>query len=208
MILWETKTGCRPETSVQIRMRDIDRSQGFPWIVYPSSDIGNVTFADEECGEYMAIYWRQRLAGDDPELPIFTQEYSSKEPIDTQTYKHAVSQLMRHAKERGMIRPEIRHYELRQIFRKDFDRVRSMTNLDDMREEYCATVGRKIIGFFGSSQTQTQFSETQKNQMRMFLLGMKENLRDEYYRMLRAEILSGGPDTLARTVFYELESKR
>ena len=210
MILWETKTGCRPETSVNIRMKDVDRSQGYPWIVYPkhtkSSDTGNVTFADEECGEAMLVYWKNRRAGDDPDLPIFTQEHSPNRSIQPDSFWHGINQVMRRAKETGILRREVCVYGLRRVFHREFEQARK--SMYSPREAYRSAMSRALIRVFQPIQTRTQFTEPQKDMMRIFLSGMKQNLPDEYYRMFQHETLPTSPDSLARAVFRELEQKK
>jgi len=228
MILWETKTGCRPETSVNIRMRDIDHSQGFPWIVYPkhtkSSDTGNITFCDEEAGEAMVIYWKDRGVGDDSDLHVFTNEYASKEPLNPESFSGSITTVMNRAKGSGMVRPEIRPYGLRKLFQTEMERAHvphnwikrmmshsmgdvesaySQAEIEDMREEYRSATERGFLQVF--SKPEPQFTEEQKRMMRNMLTAVRENLRDEFDRMVKAEALANGPDTLARVVMREIE---
>lgn len=231
MIMWETKTGCRPETSVKIRMKDVDRTQGFPWIVYPkqtkSSDTGNITYADEECGEAMLVYWKDRRVGDEPDLPIFTQEYEPKKPMNADSYSHAVSQVMTRAKQSGIIRAEIRPYGLRKLFQTELERAKisdnwikrmmchsmsdvesaySQAELDEMREAYRSAINQGFLRV--SPQAQTPFTEDHKKMMRGLLETMRVALPEEFERMKHADTLSSGPDSLVRVVFREMEQRK
>ena len=153
-----SQNGLPPETTVDIKIRDIDRNHGYPWIVRPkhakSSETGYITFADEECGEAMLVYWKSRKV-EDPYFYIFTSEYKPTQKVSAPDYSDAIQRVKKRAVAAGTIRSEVRPYGLRKLFQTEFERARvspnwiklmmchsigdvetaySQAELDDMRE--------------------------------------------------------------------------
>jgi len=232
MIMWELKTGCRPETTAGVRMMDIDMAQGYPWIVYPkqskSSDTGYITFCDEEGGEAMLLYWKHRGFGDDQALPIFTAvdfdtKTPTKEPIRPEDISQSITRVIVKAKLGKLVRQEIRAYGLRKLFQTQMEAAKvssnwvkrmmchsvgdvegaySQADLDQMREAYRSVVGGGWLRVF--APTNPTFSDAEKGMMKAILDAVKATNPKQFEALRRTETLGNGSPNLLRTVMREM----
>ena len=233
MIMWELKTGCRPETTANIRMMDIDMTQGYPWIVYPkqskSSDTGYITFCDEEAGEAMLLYWKHRGFGDNGDLPIITAiDYGSKtltkKPVKAESISHSIMRVITVAKTKKLVRQEIRAYGLRKLFQTQMEAAKvsgnwikrmmchsvgdvegaySQADLDQMREAYRSVVDGGWLQVFVPSKP--EFSDSDKTMMKAILDAVKTTSPKQFEKIRRTETLTNGSSpNLLRTVMREM----
>jgi integrase len=232
LILWELKTGCRPETTAGVRMMDIDMTQGYPWVVYPkqskSSDTGYITFCDEEGGEAMLLYWKYRGFGDEASLPIFTAvdlatKKSTKTPISPPDISGAITRVITKAKQEKRVRQEIRAYGLRKLFQTQMEAAKvssnwvkrmmchsvgdvegaySQADLDQMREAYRSVVDGGWLQVF--APVKPEFSDSDKTMMKAILDAVKVTSPKQFEKIRRTETLGNGTPNLLRTVMREM----
>lgn len=132
-------------------------SKGYPWTIYPkaskSNDNGYLTFAEEEAGEIMRLYWRSFGFPMKPETSIFVHE-NTEIGLDADHIEQRVSHIVKLAKKLGLVRPEIRGYGLRKLFQTQLEAAHVSPNW--VKRMMCHSTG----------DVETAYSQAENDQMR------------------------------------------